>query len=81
MPPKKLPLEADDERIIACQRAKAAAGGYRALAKLLGVSPQATHMWKIVPAERCLQLADLTGIPEWELRPDLYRPIAALRSA
>lgn len=38
----------------------------------LGVTKQAISGWHAVPAEWVRQLADITGIPPWRLRPDLY---------
>lgn len=48
-------------------------GGYRSLARALGISHQAIVGWKRVPSERILQVEKVTGIPREELRPDLYR--------
>jgi DNA-binding transcriptional regulator YdaS (Cro superfamily) len=50
-----------------------AAGGIRALARLLGITHQAVLAWKKVPAERLLEIEKLTGIARERLRPDLYR--------
>ncbi len=61
-------------------RAIAAAGGVRALARALGVVPSAVSNWKRldgVPAERVPQVARVTRISPHELRPDLFeRPEA-----
>lgn len=44
------------------------------LAAALGVSEMAVSQWKVrrVPAERVLQIEVLTGVPRYELRPDIY---------
>jgi DNA-binding transcriptional regulator YdaS (Cro superfamily) len=51
-----------------------ASGGLAALAKALGISPQAVDKWrrKGVPAERVLAVEATSGISRHELRPDLY---------
>lgn len=43
------------------------------LAERLGISPSAISMWRRIPAERVLDIADFTGIAKEDLRPDLYR--------
>lgn len=50
------------------------AGGVRALARTLGISPQAISQWSRVPAERVLAIERATGgaVTRTELRPDLY---------
>jgi DNA-binding transcriptional regulator YdaS (Cro superfamily) len=56
-------------------RAVKASGGQRALARALGIYPQAVNKWvkaQRVPAERVLQLESLTGVSRHDLRPDLY---------
>jgi len=54
-------------------RAIKAAGGPSALARKLGIKPQAVSQWKNVPAERVVEIEAATGIPRHELRPDLHR--------
>jgi DNA-binding transcriptional regulator YdaS (Cro superfamily) len=45
----------------------------RALAALMGVTPQAITKWrKKIPAERVLQIEKATGVSLHDLRPDLY---------
>jgi len=46
----------------------------RALAAALGVSYQAVHKWRRVPAHRVLEIERLRGISRTTLRPDLYPP-------
>ena len=50
------------------------AGGWRPLARKLGIKAQSIQNWKKVPAERVLDLEKITGIPRWKLRPDIYPP-------
>ncbi len=50
-----------------------AAGGICALARELGLSPQAFSEWSRVPAHRILQVEAVTKIPREQLRPELYR--------
>lgn len=49
-------------------------GSQVALAKLLGISPQAITKWVNgrIPAERVLQIERLTGVSRHLLRPDIY---------
>lgn len=51
------------------------AGGVEKLAEKLGVSRQALHLWKVVPAERVVdfEMATEGRVPRERLRPDLYR--------
>jgi DNA-binding transcriptional regulator YdaS (Cro superfamily) len=55
------------------EAATQAAGGVRALARLLDINHQAVMDWDRIPNERILQIERLTGIPAHILRPDLYR--------
>jgi DNA-binding transcriptional regulator YdaS (Cro superfamily) len=50
-----------------------AAGSLRSLARLLGITHQAIMQWDKVPAERMLQIEEVTGVARERLRPDLYR--------
>ncbi len=59
-------------RDAALERAIGAAGGVRALARQLGVSQPAISSWKRVPADRVLSVEANTGVPRFDLRPDLY---------
>ncbi len=59
----------------ALDRAAATFIGYAELARKLGVSPQAVSAWRArgrVPAERVLQIEQLTGVSRHMLRPDIY---------
>jgi DNA-binding transcriptional regulator YdaS (Cro superfamily) len=59
-------------------RASAIAGGQAALAKLVGVTPQAVNNWHrtSVPAERCRAIEAATSgqVTVHELRPDIFGP-------
>ncbi len=60
----------------ALKRAVALVGGLTALARGLGISPQAISQWRQVPAARVLAVERETGgaVTRSELRPDLYPP-------
>jgi DNA-binding transcriptional regulator YdaS (Cro superfamily) len=47
-------------------------GGVRALASLVGLSPQTMYHWRRVPAERIIQIETVTDVPRNVLRPDLF---------
>ena len=50
-------------------------GGASALARRLGISRNAIALWRKVgrvPSSRVDDIADLTGLPKHELRPDLF---------
>lgn len=51
-----------------------AAGGARALAKVLGITPQAIIQWPHVPAHHVLTVERLSGVSRYQLRPDVYGP-------
>lgn len=48
------------------------AGSLTGLARGLGIKPQSIIKWQRVPAERCLDVERLTGVPREVLRPDIY---------
>ena len=56
----------------ALQRAIKSAGGYTALARLIGVSRPAVARWSLCPPMRVLAVEAATGVPRQQLRPDLY---------
>jgi DNA-binding transcriptional regulator YdaS (Cro superfamily) len=62
-------------------RAIKLAGGVSALARKLGIKPQAISQWEDVPAQRILEIEVATGMPREELRPDLYRKTPASQAA
>lgn len=63
-----------DAPLTPLDRAKKAAGNAAALATKVGVSPQALSQWKEVPIRRVLDVERATGVPRYELRPDIYPP-------
>jgi DNA-binding transcriptional regulator YdaS (Cro superfamily) len=56
----------------ALQEAISKAGGVRALAASLKITPQAISKWRKCPALRVLSVARLTGVPKERLRPDVF---------
>jgi DNA-binding transcriptional regulator YdaS (Cro superfamily) len=48
-------------------------GGPSALARALGMTPQAISEWRRVPADRLVQIEAVTGVDRTVLRPDLYQ--------
>lgn len=50
------------------------AGGVRALARQLGISHQAISQWEQAAVKQVLKIENLTGVPRYELRPDIYPP-------
>jgi DNA-binding transcriptional regulator YdaS (Cro superfamily) len=50
-----------------------AAGGLRALARLLGITHQSILQWDKVPADRIVDIENITGIARERLRPVLDR--------
>lgn len=54
-------------------KAVKAAGGARALARLLGIGHVSVLRWQRIPANRIIEIERLTGVPRENLRPDLYR--------
>jgi len=59
----------------ALQEAARRAGGVRALARMLGINHQSIIRWLRTPAVRVLEIERLTGVPRYQLRPDLYPPV------
>lgn len=57
---------------MALEKAKRIAGGTAKLAAWLSISSQAVSQWERVPVERVLEVERLTGVPRYELRPDIY---------
>ena len=58
--------------IDALKRARAEAGGASAIARALGLTPQAVLQWEVVPAERVLDVERVSGVSRYELRPDVF---------
>jgi hypothetical protein len=49
-----------------------AAGGVMALARALDIKHPSIYRWTRIPAEHVLKVEEVTGIPCYELRPDIY---------
>ena len=47
-------------------------GGAKELARMLGMSRQAVAKWTVVPPRHVLLVERISGIPRYELRPDLH---------
>lgn len=57
---------------------KAQLGGPAGIASHFSdLTPQAVSQWKRIPHKRLKKIAELTGIPATELRPDLAEAMAA----
>ena len=54
------------------QEAIKRAGGKSALARLVGVTPQAVTQWKHIPLHHVLRLEDALGITRQWQRPEIY---------
>jgi len=48
-------------------------GRRKMLAERLRIGPSALSQWQRVPADRCADVAAITGIPTALLRPDVFR--------
>ena len=55
----------------AMQRIKGTRGLCARIARELGITASAVSQWGVVPAERAVKVAAITGIPVAELRPDV----------
>lgn len=64
----------DMEKSPALKEAIEKAGSASALARLLGVTPQAVGQWKRAPAERVLLIEQVMEgkVTRYDLRPDIY---------
>ena len=62
------------ERDVALQHIFAKRGAAVRIATEIGITPQAVSNWKIVPAERVLDVERVTGVPRHVIRPDIYPP-------
>jgi DNA-binding transcriptional regulator YdaS (Cro superfamily) len=51
---------------------KEAANGASAIARAIGISPQAVAQWKAVPAEHVLRLERTFGVSRYRQRPDIF---------
>ena len=66
----------------AIEKAARIAGNRTALARLIGVTPQAVQQWVrrgAAPAKRCLAIESALncGVTRFELRPDLFGTVPA----
>lgn len=59
---------------LAINEAVKKAGGRSAVAKALGVTPEAVRQWitRKIPAERAVDLERISGVHRSHLRPDLW---------
>lgn len=55
---------------------KANRGKQRELATHLGLFPSTVSQWKEVPAHHARKVAEFTGIPVEQLRPDVFGEVA-----
>jgi DNA-binding transcriptional regulator YdaS (Cro superfamily) len=53
---------------------KSAASGASAIARVVGVTPQAVAQWKAVPPEYVLKLERAFGVSRHVQRPDVFGP-------
>lgn len=51
------------------------------IAEAVGISRAAVSQWQRVPERHVDAVARVTGIPPWQLRPDLYRRTRQTRMA
>lgn len=67
-------FEANKPKNKAVARAVASLGGAHATAQQLNVSSTAVLHWiyRRCPAERCVDLEKLTGVPRSTMRPDIF---------
>ncbi len=56
----------------AMDRIRAIYGLSRQIADALGLSPSTVSEWRRVPAHHVQKVAEITGIPPEELRPDVF---------
>lgn len=68
---RKIQLNSRIERGVAL--AVKAMGSRYALSKALGLTHAACQKWTHIPAERVLQVEEITGVDRTKLRPDLYK--------
>jgi DNA-binding transcriptional regulator YdaS (Cro superfamily) len=47
-------------------------GGLHAVARALGITPQAVFVWRVTPPLRVIPLEKLSGVSRHRLRPDIY---------
>jgi hypothetical protein len=47
-------------------------GLYPAIIQRLGVTAQALYAWRVVPADRVVEISKLSRIPKHVIRPDIF---------
>jgi DNA-binding transcriptional regulator YdaS (Cro superfamily) len=52
-----------------------AAGSASAIARHLGITPQAVLQWRTVPADKVLEVEKISGVSRHLLRPDVFGPL------
>lgn len=67
-------IESDDPRAVAWRKAQAIIGNNAKLARRYGISTPAVAQWKICPPERVMDIEQLTLVPRYDLRPDIFGP-------
>jgi len=65
---------------VGLRRAIEAYKGVRQMADALGVTEQAVRGYRRIPESHVATVERDTGIPGWELRPDLYWPLPPVDS-
>lgn len=59
-------------RSVALAEAIRIVGGVTEMARLLGTTVPAVSQWRKPPALRAKRISELTGVPLWDLRPDVF---------
>jgi hypothetical protein len=70
-----------NDRVMDVEQVIAAAGGTIALAEAAGVDRTTVLYWRSrgrIPVERALRINEELGIPLHEMRPDVWKPFAAV---
>jgi DNA-binding transcriptional regulator YdaS (Cro superfamily) len=57
------------------------AGGGARVARVLGLTKGAISLWRAIPPKHLPAMVRLTGLHEWQLRPDLIRAPKGRRPA
>lgn len=73
MTQRDVPMTNEDRLRAGRDATVAAGGGPVMLARRLGISHVAVCKWRRIPAERVMECEEITGVPCWKQRPDLYR--------
>lgn len=70
--PRRNPINPEDPRAVAWRRAHDLAGGNKVLAKHFQISTAAVAQWIICPVDRVIDIERLSGVPRYQLRPDVF---------